>query len=335
VTVADGAIPGHARPRFGRLPPAGVLCCGAAVGDLLLALRQPVRAGTSNPATATTGPGGVARNVAENLARLAVPVQLLSWTGDDAAGDELRRALDLAGVGTGTIRVTPGASTARYVAVLSPAGELEFGLAAMDLLDRLTPADVDHGWPPGWQGGWVFADTNLPGPALARVLQLAGQAGSRVAVDAVSVTKAARLPDRLDGIDLLFGNLDEAAALLPAAESPAAPSLAARLVGRGAAGVVLTLGPDGALIADPAGVRPVPAVPARPVDVTGAGDALVAGTLGGILSGTTLDDAVRLGAAAAALTVERRGSVRAELSRAMVERRAATHAGAPDIEEVR
>ena len=48
----------------------------------------------------------------------------------------------------------------------------------------------------------------------------------------------------------------------------------------------------------------MPALPATPRDVTGAGDALVSGTLYGLSGGLALEDAARLGLAAAAITVE-------------------------------
>jgi pseudouridine kinase len=48
----------------------------------------------------------------------------------------------------------------------------------------------------------------------------------------------------------------------------------------------------------------VPAVKTRVVDRTGAGDALAAGVLFGLLNDFPVDEAVRLGASAAALTLQ-------------------------------
>ena len=64
-----------------------------------------MRAGTSNPASAGASFGGVARNVAETLARLENAVALVSRVGDDAGGAALVSALgalgcDVAGVET-------------------------------------------------------------------------------------------------------------------------------------------------------------------------------------------------------------------------------------------
>jgi pseudouridine kinase len=58
----------------------------------------------------------------------------------------------------------------------------------------------------------------------------------------------------------------------------------------------------------------LPAVAADVVDVTGAGDALIAGTLSRVIEGVPLREALRTGLVAAALAIESRGSVRPDLS---------------------
>ena len=66
----------------------------------------------------------------------------------------------------------------------------------------------------------------------------------------------------------------------------------------------MTLGADGALAAEPGRLGHIPAVPALVMDVTGAGDALVAAVLAALCGGAHLADAVARGCAAAARTVE-------------------------------
>jgi len=313
------------RPRGVGVP---VVCVGGAVVDRKYLLAAPARPGTSNPAAAMPADGGVARNVAENLARLGIAVRLVSAVGDDEGGRGLLAGLAAAGVDTTAVAVVAGEGTAEYVAVLTPDGDLELGVAAMAVLGRIDAGQVDAAWP---ASGWVFADANLGPDVLRHVLALGRAAGGRVrvALDAVSVPKAARLPGRLDGVDLLFCNADEARALLAGTADTRqddAAELAGALVAAGAAAVVLTRGPQGALLAHDGQVLPVPAVPADVVDVTGAGDALVAGTLAGLATGLTPAAAVARGTLVAALTVADRRTVRADLAAAL----AAAGAGRSD-----
>src|SRR6185437_2163670 len=95
------------RPRRDR-----VVCVGNAALDRTFALTGPARMATSNPAAVRPGFGGVARNVAENLARLGVPVSLVTQVGDDAGGRALRAdcaaaGIDVQGVMLSTAYPTP------------------------------------------------------------------------------------------------------------------------------------------------------------------------------------------------------------------------------------
>ena len=246
-----------------------------------------------------------------------MPVELASRVGRDASGLALVAALDAAGIGRDAVRIEAGHATAEYAAVLTPGGELALGIAAMEIFDALTPealaaeAELFAGAP------WVFADCNLPAASLlALARRRVPGAGYRLAVDAVSVAKSDRLPASLDGIDLLFANRDEAAALAAgrgfAGGEP--DDCAAALLRTGAGACVVTLGAEGALAASAAGVVQIPAVPARVVDVTGAGDALVAATLRALMGGALLPEAVRRGCRAAAEAVGRDGAVGARTS---------------------
>ena len=287
-----------------------VVCAGGAVADRKYHLVHPPAGGTSNPARGSSAHGGVARNVAENLARLGVAVRLVSRVGDDDAGRALKRRLTAAGADVTHVTATRGFDTAEYVAVLDPEGDLVIGVAAMDVFTAISTSDLDRGLADG--ADWLFLDCNLH-PALLEHGVARGAAGVRVAVDAVSTIKVTRLPGDLTGVDLLFCNADEARAYLTDPSDTDDGEVAARILDAGAGAVVLTRGAAGVVVADPDGVREHPAVPADVVDVTGAGDALVAGTLAALLAGRDLDAAANAGARLAALTVAVAETVRTDL----------------------
>ena len=101
------------------------LCIGGAAVDRSFRLVGPAVLGTSNIASSDSGLGGVARNVAESLARLGARTALLTAVGADPAGWELVERLTAIGVDAGLVQVVPGGTTAEYVAVLDPDGEVE------------------------------------------------------------------------------------------------------------------------------------------------------------------------------------------------------------------
>lgn len=309
---------GHIVGRGYVLPaPRRMICIGGAVLDRKYHARAPLVLETSNPVNGFRSYGGVARNVAENLVRLGVDVSFVSIVGDDDTGRSLLRHLRELGVDVSQVVTTSQRPTAEYAAILDPANDLVLGIADMDIFELLTPDHLDRFWPHLASADWVFADCNLPQATLAALIARRQGARFRLAVDTVSAPKARKLPDDLTGIDLLFTNGDEAGAMLGTdgpGQRVSTPDAAARLAARGAAEVVVTRGPQGYIIAAAGGVAEMAAVPARPVDITGAGDAMISGTLYRILQGEKLAEAARTGALLATLTTESAASVHPELS---------------------
>jgi len=300
---------GHLLGRGYVLPaPRRIVAIGAAAVDRKYHALAPLVRGTSNPARGLRSFGGVARNVAENLARLGVATSLVTIMGEDETGREILRHLREVGVDVSQVTTTSACPTAEYVAVLDHANDLAFGIANMAVFDQFGLAHLDRAWPHLASAAFVLADCNLPAEVLANLIVRGRSAGCRIAIDTTSTPKAARLPRDLAGVDILFTNRDEAAALLGGA--PKAPqAVVVALRARGAAHVVLTLGRAGCLVADDTGVTRVPAVATVTRDVTGAGDALVAGTLHRLLAGAALADAARSGVRLAAMTVASEATV--------------------------
>ena len=310
----EAAAPG------GMAPEGRIACLGGAVLDRKYHARNPLIAATSNPAHGSRSFGGVARNVAENLARLGVDMCFVSVVGDDEGGRALLRHLQELGIDVDSVEMTDNHPTAEYVAVLGPDNDLALGIADMDVFEAFSADVLGRAWPALAACDWVFMDCNLPAATIAALMARKCEARFRLAVDTVSSPKALRLPGDLSAIDLLFTNEDEANALLGLgpAERLSAIEAATALRGRGAANVVVTMGARGSAIITEAGTRFQDAFPARPVDITGAGDAMIAGTLFALLSGASLDAAARTGALVAALTVESHSSVRPDLSPALL-----------------
>ena len=290
-----------------------IVCVGGATVDRKYYASTPLIQETSNPVAGRRTHGGVARNVAENLARLEVDVGLVSIVGDDEAGRAVVRHLQELGIDASRVAATRERPTAEYVAVIGPDSDLAIGLADMDIFDLVTTAHIERAWPHLASASWVFAECNMSADVIAYLLSRKQGARFKLALDAVSSPKSQRLPRDLSGVDLLFLNKDEAHAYLGNASlSPAEAAKALR--GHGAREVVLTLGSRGAMVATADGVRPSPPVPAHPVDVTGAGDAMISGTLYRLLAGEPLASAVRVGSLLAAMTTENDATVHPELS---------------------
>jgi pseudouridine kinase len=289
-----------------------VICLGGATLDRKLRTHHPLQSGTSNPVTAERAFGGVARNVCENLVRLGVRTALATLVGDDESGRELVRALAGAGTDVSLVATTTEHRTAEYIAVLDADGELAFGLADMAIFEAFQPADINRLAADFASTCHVFADCNLPAGVLAELIRQARDTTFKLVADPVSVAKAARLPRDLTGIDLLVLNRNEAAAMLGDNVDPERAAQALRK--RGAASVILTDGANGLLALDSVGAVHVRAQSVAVRDVTGAGDALIAAVLAGLISGKTLAESARIGTHVAAMTVASAATVCDDLS---------------------
>jgi len=292
-----------------------VACIGAAHIDAKARVIGEAHHATSNPARVVRTPGGVAGNVARNLGRLGLPVSLFSIIGDDSEGRALLGELHAASVDTAGVLRSAGPPTASYLAVLDRDGRLIVAAADMEIYEALDASWADRvGRSLGGFDAWVV-DANLPAPTLARLMLYADKA--QVLADPVSVPKAGRLAGILARLDAVFPDRAEAlvlAGLAPGAEaSVAAAASAIRRLG--AQAVIVSLGSRGAYLDEAAGPRQIPPTAARAVvDVTGAGDAQIAGYVFGLSRPGVARHPVEWGMAAASLTVETIDSVRADLT---------------------
>ncbi len=257
---------------------------------------------TSNPGTVVRTPGGVGRNVAENLARLGSRVALLSTVGSDPDGDWLLEEAAAAGVDVSP--VLRGGQTGRYVAMLDADGGLVAGVSDMVATDALGPDVLDHDLIRS--AALVVVDGNLPATTIDAVLAL----GVRVVIDPVSVAKAERIAPLLRADRPVF-------AVTPNEAELVAMGSVEGLHRRGVEVAWVRRGADGSLLSTPDGETSLDAPEVTPVDVTGAGDAMLAAFCHRLLAGASLTDAAAYGHQAAALTVASPHTVRPDLGERM------------------
>jgi ribokinase len=259
------------------------------VGDLMVDVvvhhDGPVAVGSDTPASVRFHGGGSAANTAAWAGSLGCRTRLLAAVGDDAAGRDARDELARLGVElvgpvvadavTGTCVVLVGADRERTMFPDRGANSALGPEAVATAFDRVAD-DAD--------------DERGPGPAAVHVsgyallgegsreagratLAAARAAGLPVSVDAASAAPlrtvgSARFLAWVDGIDLLFANDDEVAAL--GGEAAVLGAVGALVVKHGAAGATWTDGIERTT---------VPAVAVDAIDSTGAGDAFAAGYL--------------------------------------------------------
>ena len=308
-----------------------LMALGGANLDTVASADSALKRSDSAPGHVRSSPGGVARNVAENLARLGHAVSLISAVGDDPAGHALLAATRLAGVDVSACHVLAGEATASYVSMHDSDGSLLAAVNDMQVLERLTPAVLAPHAAAVGAAAVLVLDCNLSAAALAWFFE---QQGTRpdaapVFADAVSAPKCTRLRPWLNRLHTIKLNRLEAHALcgLPTGSPAEVEAAAEWLHAHGVARVVISVGAQGLYFsarggnerhAGGAGWQPALPQQAPVRNTNGAGDALMAGLVHAHVAGLPLAEAARFAAACAALTTTAHAANHPDLSPALV-----------------
>lgn len=248
----------------------------------------------SNPGKIKFTPGGVGRNIAQNLALLGKNVWLLSAVGDDFYGQSLLSQTQAAGVQVEKCQVIPGEGTSSYLSLLDNTGEMLVAINDMAISDHINPHYLAHHLGFIRAAKAVVVDCNLSESALGWIFENAGQ--TPVFVDPVSAWKCSKIRDWLGRIHTLKPNRLEAETLsgIPLSCAADAPKVAAWFHQHGLFRLVLSMGGDGVYYSENAGESGWSApFKTQVVNVTGAGDAMMAGLAFCWLEGAAFKDSVR------------------------------------------
>jgi ribokinase len=257
-----------------------VAVCGSISADMLgYAPRLPKPGESVLGDRFLLAPGGKGANVAVAAARLGVRVRFFGARGDDQFGGFIGGALADEGVDVSSLAVVAG--THSGVALIAVDAQGENQILALPGANGLVGAPEPCG-----AAVW-FCPGEVPRAAHDGTVAAARADGATAIVN----------PSPANGIDPEVVGQFDIAIVNETELHTFAGHLPARIVlTRGAAGAVLL----------PRGTE-LPAVPARSVDTTGAGDAFAGAVCAGIAAGAPLEQAVQLALVTAAISVEREG----------------------------
>ena len=273
--------------------------------------------GDSNPGTITLSPGGVGRNIAENLARLGRRVSMLTALGADSNGDFIRASCAELGIDLSLSLTLPRERTSTYLCLNDEHGEVVAAVSDMGICDRLTPAVMEDRLPALRRAALIVMDTNLPEDTIRYVAE---HTVCPIFADPVSARKAPRLAGALSRFTLIKPNRPEAALLSGVVLHTEAdlPAAAAAFREKGLGWTVISLGGRGVYWHDGTEGGIQACLPTPVLNTNGCGDAFLAAAASAYLDGRDLRDMVRFGLAASAVTAQSDRAVSPELSAPML-----------------
>ena len=252
----------------------------------------------SNPGRVTVRPGGVARNIAQDLRLLGMDVRLLSAVGDDAYGSLLLHACAKNGIDASLCLCVDDLGSSTYLYITDEHGDMQLAVSDMAVTERITPAVIAERLDALNAARAVVIDANLPAETLR---YLAAHVTAPLHADPVSTGKAARLLPILPFLRCLKPNALEAETLTGETE----PEEAARaLLKMGVGRVFLSLGAQGMIAAEGDTLLNLPCAQARVINTTGAGDAVTAALVWAGVQGLDLETSLCFALKAGAVATE-------------------------------
>lgn len=277
-----------------------VMCVGILVADLFI---PPLAELPAAGELVVTGEflldsGGCAANTSTCLSKLGHRATVIGKVGADPFGDFVERDLAKKGVDTSGVGRCTQSGTSKTV-IVPVTGDDRRYIHTMGANADLRREDIEP-WLDThpeifYLGGYLVLPGLSPSDA-CRCLERARRGGGRTVLDVV-VPEGERPMDQLlevlPHVDIFMPNENEAQAItgMTAARDQALTFLRA-----GCRTVIITKGPEGALLATENTLIEVEAIPTKVVDGSGAGDAFAAGFIAGMLEGRQLEECLQLGA---------------------------------------
>ena len=271
---------------------AEIICAGILVEDTFCGpMRELPREGRLLAIDAMpVKAGGCAANVAIDLAKQGLSVDIIGCLGRDTAAKTLTASLEQQHVGCGHMVYSEKYPTSRTVILLVEGQDRRF-IHMFGANQALTAGHIQHAWLEGvkvFYLGGLFAMPGIKAPELHRLLKLCRSKGIVTVVDVVIAqqwTGGEELATLLPEIDYFTPNDDEAHQITGLTD----PLDQLRFFEkRGAHTVIITQGKSGAVASRGGRYWRSGIFPANVVDPSGSGDAFDAGVITAIRRGWDL-----------------------------------------------
>lgn len=254
--------------------------------------------------------GGVARNVAENMAHLSGRSSFVTMLDRDALGSAVRAKLEDAEVDLSCAIEVPEQGMGMWLAVFNERNDLAGSISRMPNPKPLEAYFEKHGEEIIKNARDVVLEMDLSEPISEKVIELSEKYGKPVYAIVANMSIILQRPDlmarttcvilneieagRLFGEDLRTLEPDEM--LIRVKENAQAMKLRA---------IIVTMSAKGAVFADLESGESgfCPSVPSVVVDTTGAGDSFFSAVVEALARGMTLKNAVKCGARLASRTI--------------------------------
>ena len=292
--------------------PGSITVVGSINADLMVSVeRHPLPGETVPGSGGSISAGGKGANQAVAAALQGGTVRMVGAVGDDAYAEPATHYLRASGVDLGHVRTVPGASGLAVVTVdargenaiiVVPGANAGVDAAAVQAAREVVES-----------AAVVVLQGEIPRDGIEAAADLTRgrlvvNLAPVVPVDPSVLRRADPLVVNEHEGALAYAMLVPDAAVAPPTDPAGQDALTRAIHDAGVRSVVMTVGPDGAVLADASGLRRIPSPRVQAVDTTGAGDAFVGALATGLAAGLDLDAAATHAARVGAYACTGRGA---------------------------
>ena len=274
----------------------------------------------SNPGFVSMTIGGVGRNIAENLVRMGLDVELITAIGGDDNGRAILADCREKGIGTSLSLMEKDMRSSVYLFISDSDGDMHCAVNDMEIQERISPEAMAQRIGAINKMDAAVIDANLRPETIE---YLAKNLTIPIFADAVSAAKVMRLKAALPHLYAFKPNRIEAELLTGISISNAGDAeRAARAIAQmGVQRVCLSMSVEGAVCAQGDRCIRVPGRKLEMVNATGAGDAFTAALVWAYTKDLSLEESCMAGMAAASIAVESVSAVNPQMSEQKLQHR--------------
>ncbi len=291
-----------------------VTLIGAANVDIQGFPFEKLISGDSNPGKVRICPGGVSRNIAENLSRMGVETELITAIGGGANGQYLIQSCRENGISIGHSLIIPEKDSSTYLAIMDVDGDMALALSDMSISDEISREFIKRNRNILEDSSIIELDSCLSEKVIEYILS--EYSNVPIYIDPVSIGKAKKIKNNLKGIHTLKLNRIEAG-FLSNSEIESEEDLkaaASYFLYRGVKRVFITLGKDGVYYYDGNTSGNIVPPPVKIKNATGAGDAFMAGVIFGSLQNYSMDKIAEYATGVSILALDAADTVNSEIT---------------------
>lgn len=287
-----------------------ILVVGSSNTDLIIKVPEIPRPGeTLLGGKFMTFPGGKGANQAVAAARAGGDVIFIASVGEDNYGLNSIKEYKLDNINTENIKICKGVPSGIAMITISDSGENAITVAS-GANERLLPDDLDEAEEAFDEADFMVIQLETPLETVEKAVCLCGEFKTSVILNPAP---AAALSDViLSGVHIITPNETEAESLtgIKVDNVEDAEKAAQVLHQRGVGTVIITMGSAGAFVSDKASglTKLIAGFRVTAEDTTAAGDVFNGQLAVALSEGLSLEEAIRMAHAAAALSVQKLGA---------------------------